>query len=171
MVGGIAMQAALLLPPGEAKVIDRLRAQRTFRAGEHEVHRCGGAAEVCGFEPAGAGQETRREDGPDHRRHARPLRDERRRDQVHAADVLPARGGDRAGGACYGLRSETLDFTGRVALDAPISAAAGGGVKGFFLKAVDPIFRKDGKGAVIPITITGPREQPKFGVEWGKVFK
>jgi hypothetical protein len=56
-------------------------------------------------------------------------------------------------------------------MQAPLSQAAGGGIKGFFLKAVDPIFRKDGKGAVIPITITGPREQPKFGVVWGKVFK
>jgi hypothetical protein len=56
-------------------------------------------------------------------------------------------------------------------MQAPISEAAGGGIKGFFLKAVDPIFRKHGKGAVIPITITGPREQPKFGVVWGKVFK
>jgi hypothetical protein len=61
----------------------------------------------------------------------------------------------------YGLRSEALDF----------AEAAGGGIKGFFLKAVDPIFRKHGKGAVIPITIRGPREQPKFGVVWGKVFK
>jgi hypothetical protein len=69
------------------------------------------------------------------------------------------------------MRSEAIDFTGRVAMDATISAAAGGGVKGLFLKAVDPIFRKDGKGAIIPITIKGPREQPKFGVEWGKVFK
>jgi hypothetical protein len=56
-------------------------------------------------------------------------------------------------------------------MDATISQAVGGGVKGFFLKAVDPIFKKDGKGAVIPITIKGPREQPKFGLEWGKVFK
>ena len=28
---------------------------------------------------------------------------------------------------------------------------------------------RSGKGAVIPITVTGPREQPKFGVQWGKV--
>ena len=69
------------------------------------------------------------------------------------------------------MRSETLDFEGTLSMEAPISKAAGGGIKGFFLKAVDPIFRKRGKGAVIPITIKGPREQPKFGVVWGKVFK
>jgi hypothetical protein len=56
-------------------------------------------------------------------------------------------------------------------MDATVSQAAGGGIRGFFLKVADPIFRKSGKGAIIPIVITGPREQPKFGVEWGKVFK
>jgi hypothetical protein len=71
----------------------------------------------------------------------------------------------------YGLRRETLDFAGTLSMEAPISEAAGGGVKSFFLKVVDPIFRKHGKGAVIPITVKGPREQPKFAVVWGKVFK
>ena len=56
-------------------------------------------------------------------------------------------------------------------MEATISKAAGGGVTGFFLKAFDPIFKKHGKGAVIPIRITGPRSQPNFGVQWGKVFK
>jgi len=71
----------------------------------------------------------------------------------------------------YGLRSEQIDFKGTLAMDSTISKAIGGGVKGFFLKPFDPLFRKDGKGAVVPITIGGPREKPKFGVEWGKVFK
>ena len=71
----------------------------------------------------------------------------------------------------YGLRSEQLDFTGTLAMDAPISEAMGGGIKGFFLKPFDPIFRKDGKGAIVPITVTGPRGEPKFGLQWGKVLK
>jgi hypothetical protein len=70
----------------------------------------------------------------------------------------------------YGLRSEQVNFAGTFAMTASVSEAVGG-IKGFFLKPFDPMFRQDGKGAVIPITITGPREQPKFGVEWGKVLK
>ena len=50
-------------------------------------------------------------------------------------------------------------------MDATISQAAGGGMKSFFLKAVDPFFRKNGKGAVVPIKITGNRKDPKFGLE------
>jgi len=71
----------------------------------------------------------------------------------------------------YGLRTEQIDFKGTLAMDSTISKAMGGGIKGFFLKPFDPLFRKNGKGAIVPITIGGPREKPKFGVEWGKVFK
>jgi hypothetical protein len=71
----------------------------------------------------------------------------------------------------YGLRSEALDFNGIVRMDATISRAAGGGVKGFFLKAIDPIFRKKGAGAIIPITIRGTRENPAFGLDVGRVLK
>ena len=53
----------------------------------------------------------------------------------------------------------------------PRPSAATASIKGFFLKPFDPIFRKDGKGTVVPITISGPREQPKFGVQWSKVIK
>ena len=44
-------------------------------------------------------------------------------------------------------------------MDATISEAAGGGVKGFLLKAVDPIFRKKGAGAIVPIKIRGTKDE------------
>ncbi|MCM3879689.1 MAG: AsmA-like C-terminal region-containing protein [Vicinamibacterales bacterium] len=65
----------------------------------------------------------------------------------------------------YGLRSELLDFKGELRLRAPLSEAAGGGVRGFFLKAFDPIFRKRGAGTVLPIKITGTRKDPKVGLD------
>jgi hypothetical protein len=45
-----------------------------------------------------------------------------------------------------------------------------GGFKSIFLKPFNPIFRKDGAGAVFPIKIEGTRQQPKFGLEFGKIF-
>ena len=47
----------------------------------------------------------------------------------------------------------------------------GGGIKGFFLKAVDPMFRKKGAGALVPIKIGGTKDKPAFGLDVGKVFK
>jgi hypothetical protein len=41
------------------------------------------------------------------------------------------------------------------------------------LKMVDPLFRrKDGKGgSAIPFRIAGKRSDPKFGLDYGRVFK
>ena len=41
----------------------------------------------------------------------------------------------------YGLFSELIDFDGTVRMQATVSEAAGGGVKGLLLKAIDPLFR------------------------------
>jgi len=71
----------------------------------------------------------------------------------------------------YGLQSEAMAFDGTLRMDATISEAAGGGLKGFFLKAIDPIFRKQGAGAVVPIKVRGTREKPRFVLDVGKVFK
>jgi hypothetical protein len=66
----------------------------------------------------------------------------------------------------YGLRSEQLNFAGTLSMQATISEAAGtGGVKGALLKAVDPLFKKPGHGAVVPIKIHGTREKPEFGLD------
>lgn len=70
----------------------------------------------------------------------------------------------------YGLRNEAIEFDGTVRMQATISQAAGGGLKSFFLKAVDPLFRKRGAGAVLPIRIRGSRDQPKVGLDVGRVF-
>jgi len=64
----------------------------------------------------------------------------------------------------YGLRSEQLDFRGTLTLAAKVSETTTG-VKSILLKAVDPLFQKNGAGAVLPITITGTREHPSFGLD------
>ena len=72
----------------------------------------------------------------------------------------------------YGLQSEMIEFDGTVRMDATVSEAAGmSGFKGFLLKAIDPIFRKKGAGAIVPIKIRGTKDEPKFGLDVGRVFK
>ena len=65
----------------------------------------------------------------------------------------------------YGLRDETIDFKGKLKMQATLSQVAGGGVKGFFLKAFDPFFREKDAGMVLPIKIEGTRKSPKFGLD------
>lgn len=64
----------------------------------------------------------------------------------------------------YGLKTEAMDFHGTLRMDAKISQTTTG-AKSFFLKAVDPFFRKDGK-TQIPIKISGTREKPSFGLDF-----
>ena len=37
--------------------------------------------------------------------------------------------------------------------------------KSLLLKPVDPFFKKDGAGAVIPVQVSGTRSAPKFGLD------
>ena len=66
----------------------------------------------------------------------------------------------------YNLKSEALDFHGTARLEAPVSKLVTG-VKSFFLKPFDPLFRRKGAGTVLPIKITGTREKPSFGLSIG----
>jgi hypothetical protein len=170
MSGAMALQALLLLPPGEAKVIDRLQLDGRFALEHAQFSDPAVRQKLAELSRRAQGKKPDAPIGPlaSNMRGRFKMKDGRIRFAPVAFD-LP--GAEVVLTGVYGLRSEALDFAGTFSMDAPISEAAGGGIKGFFLKAVDPIFRKHGKGAVIPITITGPREQPKFGVVWGKVFK
>jgi hypothetical protein len=170
MIGRIAMQSKLLLPPGDAKVIDRLQLNGRF-ALQHAQFTDRGVQEKLA-------EMSRRAQGKKPDEPVGKLASEMRGHFVLGDSAirfeplefdLPGAAVDLTG--VYGLRSQQLDFTGTLAMDATISEAAGGGIKGFFLKVVDPIFKKEGKGAVVPITIKGAREEPKFGLDWGKVFK
>ncbi|MEP6538636.1 MAG: AsmA-like C-terminal region-containing protein [Bryobacteraceae bacterium] len=64
----------------------------------------------------------------------------------------------------YNLRGGELDFHGTARMDAKVSQMTTG-FKSLLLKAADPFFKKQGAGAVIPIKITGTRENPSFGLE------
>jgi VCBS repeat-containing protein len=63
----------------------------------------------------------------------------------------------------YHILGGELDFNGHLRLQAKLSQTVTG-TKSFFLKALDPFFKKDGDGTVIPISITGTRDQPTVGV-------
>jgi AsmA-like C-terminal region len=63
----------------------------------------------------------------------------------------------------YQLAGGALDFNGHLRLEAKLSQTITG-ARSLFLKAVDPFFKKDGAGALVPISITGTREHATIGV-------
>ncbi len=64
----------------------------------------------------------------------------------------------------YTLDGSTFDFFGDVRTKARLSEMVGGW-KSILLMPVDPFFAKNGSGAVIPITITGTHAKPHFGLD------
>ncbi len=69
----------------------------------------------------------------------------------------------------YKLQDQTVDFKGALRLDAELSQTTTGW-KSILLKPLDPLFKKDGAGTYLPITITGTGGDPHFGVDVRHVF-
>jgi AsmA-like C-terminal region len=63
----------------------------------------------------------------------------------------------------YALRQGDLDLAGHLRLQAKLSQTVTG-KKSFFMKPLDPFFAKDGAGTVLPIHISGTRDNPVFGI-------
>jgi hypothetical protein len=70
----------------------------------------------------------------------------------------------------YGIRTDSLDFQGTAKLDATISQMTTG-FKSVLLRPLDPLFRRDGSGTVLPIRVSGTRDSPSFSLEIGAVLK
>lgn len=64
----------------------------------------------------------------------------------------------------YDVNREVLDFAGELRLRAKASQTQTGW-KSIFLKLFDPLLSRDGAGTVLPITITGTKDAPKFGAD------
>jgi hypothetical protein len=65
----------------------------------------------------------------------------------------------------YNLASGEIDFEGTLKMEAKISQTQKG-IKSLLLKVVDPFFREN-KKTVLPISVSGTRDNPKFGLRLG----
>jgi hypothetical protein len=160
LVGDVTIRTTIALEPGEGHVRDRLRLDGRFGLG--------GARFTDGDIQRRLDELSRRGQGrPRDEDVNRVLTD--LRGQFQLADArLALRGVNFSvpGAAInldgtYRLPDGGLDFRGTLRLRATVSQAVGG-FKSLFIKPFDFIFRKDNAGAVIPISITGTREQPEM---------
>jgi hypothetical protein len=67
----------------------------------------------------------------------------------------------------YTLDGERFEFDGKVRTKAKVSQMVASKWKSLLLKPVDPFFKKDGAGAVIPVKVSGTKSAPKFGLDLG----
>ena len=170
MTGEIALQGTLALPPGRGPVRRRLQLAGSF--GLDDARFSDGEVQQKLREFSRRSQGIKKEDGA---AMPRVMSDFRGRFAL-AGGVLSFRelafqvpGADVRLAGSYRIEGAEIDFRGNLRMKATVSKAMGG-VKSIFLKPFDFIFRKDGAGAVVPIKITGTRDAPKMGIEFGRVF-
>jgi hypothetical protein len=70
----------------------------------------------------------------------------------------------------HSLRSKSVDFSGVVLLNATVSQTMTG-YKSWLLKPFDLLFKKNGAGTRLVITVAGTQDQPKVGLDLGKTIK
>jgi hypothetical protein len=70
--------------------------------------------------------------------------------------------GDIARGTgTYDVTTQVIDLRGDLAMHASLSKAAGG-FKSVLLIPLDPLFKKNGAGSVLPVRISGTYSHPMF---------
>jgi AsmA-like C-terminal region len=164
LTGRMKLETDFLLPPGEPHVIDRLRLGGTFHLSSARFTDRKVQEKLAEMSARAKGRDPDTVPGAV----ASDLQGKftLASGVISFADLrfhIPGATVQMAGS--YGLRNESLDFDGTLRMDATISQAAGGGMTGTMLKIVDPLFKKKGAGALIPIRVRGTREDPKFGVD------
>jgi hypothetical protein len=65
----------------------------------------------------------------------------------------------------YDLDNGALNLRGKLRMEAKLSQTTTG-VRSFLLKAIDPLFEQKGAGTVLPIKITGTKDNPSFGLDF-----
>ena len=70
----------------------------------------------------------------------------------------------------HALKSRALDLNGEVLLNASASHTIAG-IKGWLLRPIDPLFRKNGAGTRLVITVGGTQEKPLVKLDFGKTLR
>ncbi|HEY1241005.1 MAG TPA: hypothetical protein VGF16_10630 [Bryobacteraceae bacterium] len=163
MSGDIRFQTTLIVPPGDVDIAQKLQLNGRFQIASAHFSQLSIQEKVNSLSHAGEG-------------HPRKSKTE-----IVASDFAGRFGLDQGVMAfrnlsfCvpgvdvrlqgrYGLLDERLDFRGKARLEAELSDTTTGW-KSLLLKAVNPFFKKDAAGAVVPFTVTGTRDDPDFGLD------
>jgi hypothetical protein len=168
LVGAMMLETHLDLPPGHVPVIDKLNLKGRFAIGDGRFTDRTVAAKLGEMSSKAQGQP---DTSPSTVVTAMAGRYTLSNATLRFSDLrFEVPGATVQLNGEYALRREQLDFQGLLRMQATLSQAAGGGTKGFFLKAFDPIFKKHGAGAELPIVVTGTRTEPQFRLDKVRAF-
>jgi hypothetical protein len=166
MTGGITMKAKLHLPPGKESVTKKMGLKSSFTLRQIHFTNPEWQDKVDMLSLRAQGDPKDAKPGADdvHSQMAGQFVMEGGKISFSKLDyTLP--GADVTLKGDYTLNGETFEFAGNVRTNAKVSQMVASKWKSLLLKPVDPFFKKDGAGAVIPIRVSGTRSAPKFGLD------
>jgi hypothetical protein len=163
--GPITLRAHAVLPPGEGKFLPKLRLDGDFGINDANFTRNRTQYKVNELSARARGEDT----GPDDPAPEKALSDLKgrvvmRNGVATLTQVSFAVPGARAdGGGTYNLLDKRVNLRGKLAMEATASEASRG-IKSILLKPFDAFFKRKGKGAVLPVSVTGYYPRPKYKV-------
>jgi hypothetical protein len=173
MTGALRLRTKFDLPPGDRDVLEKLKLDGAFTIGGGRFTSAAVQEKIEELSRRASGRKTNG-NGPDSARRNVTSDFSGRFTLGNGTLTLSKLTFDTPGAIVelngqYSLRSETLDFSGNLFMDAKVSETTTGW-KSLALKMVDPLFRKNGR-TIIPIEIAGTRDDPSFGIDVRRVIK
>ncbi len=153
--GALRLQARLVIPPEEAKVLDKLSLRGAFGLSEATFTNSSIQNRITSLSRHGQGksQDDPMSDVVSNLKGQFAIEHGSARFSELTFGVP---GAQVALSGRYAMRSETMEFHGSLRTKATLSQAVGG-LKSLFLNPFDRFFRKDGQGMVLPIKRVGNR--------------
>jgi hypothetical protein len=168
IVGEIGVTAKLVIPAGEAPVIERMQLDGEFALRQARFTNFNVQKQVNTLSKRARGDEgdEAAESVVSDMTGAFTMRDGAIRFSALAFSVPGARV-ELAGS--YGLKSEVMNFRGHLLMDASLADTTSG-LKAIAARLVQPFFRREGGGSRIPIRVSGSRAKPSFGLDVRRAF-
>jgi hypothetical protein len=162
LTGPVKIKAKLTIPPGNAHIIEKMILDGTFSVDDAKWSSVSLREKLTSLSRHGLGTPQNEDTGS--------AVSDLNGDFILQNGILHFRSLTfRVEGAAidltgtYALRHGALDLAGHLRMQAKFSQTVSG-KKSFFMKPLDPFFEKDGSGTVLPIHISGTRDNPVFGV-------
>lgn len=172
LTGAVTMKTSLEIPPGPEPVRDRLRLKGTFVLDGAKFTNPKMQDRIRELSMRGQGMPNESNGGATEQVRSAMLGDFQMANGVvtlpNLQYTVPGAEIDLKG--TYGADDGALNFRGNVKMQATISQMVGGW-KGMLLSPLDRFFKREGAGTVVPVVITGTRENPQFTVDFGALKK
>jgi hypothetical protein len=162
LTGRMKLQTTFLLPAGDADVPERLQLDGAFSIEQARFTSFNVQKRIDTLSRRGRGNTDDRGPSVVSKLSGQFVMKDGRIRLRHLTFAVPGSAVQLAGS--FDLKSEQLDFTGHLLLDASLSETVTG-FKSVLVRIAQPFFRRPGGGTRLPIRVSGTPAKPAFGLD------